>query len=136
MLEYILQTLFLISVLFVYMLSGSVVYSAVGEGYKSTPLRCFAVGVGLWVLLVIFSTVFFKVSLEYLWFGYVGLTLLGLFNLPTKDQEETLDKRFFYQVLVSFMILLSCIYILSSRQNASLARVCYLWERSVFITRK
>ncbi|HAG52566.1 MAG TPA: hypothetical protein DCL21_02150, partial [Alphaproteobacteria bacterium] len=113
MLEYILQTIFLISVLFVYMLAGSVVYSAVGEGYKSTPLRCFAVGVGLWVLLVVFSTMFFKVSIEYLWFSYFGLTLLGLLNLPSKDQEETLDKRFFYQVLVSFCILLPVFIFLS-----------------------
>ena len=37
--------------LFVYLLSGSAVYSFIGEGYKASPLRCFAVGVSIWVLL-------------------------------------------------------------------------------------
>jgi hypothetical protein len=106
MLEYILQTIFLFSVLFVYMLFGSVVYSAVGEGYKATPLRCFAVGVASWILIVVVSSVLFSVNLEYLWWFFVVLTVSSLFLLPKKDQEETLDKRFFLQVFYSFLILL------------------------------
>ena len=106
MFEYVLQTVFLLGVLFVYMLSGSVVYSAIGEGYKATPLRCFSVGVGLWVLLVILSTIFLPINLEMLWWGYVVLTLAGLFFLPKQDQNETLDKIFFYQVIVSFVLLI------------------------------
>ncbi len=106
MLEYVSQTIFLFSVLFVYMLCGSVFYSAVGEGYKATPLRCFAVGVGLWILLVILSTVLFSAKLEHLWWLFVAGTLGALFFLPKKDQEETLQKEFFLQVLTSFAILL------------------------------
>lgn len=106
MLEYILQTIFLFSILFVYMLFGSVVYSAVGEGYKATPLRCFAVGVASWILIVIVSSVLFNINLEYLWWFFVALTVASLFLLQKKDQEETLDKKFFLQVFYSFLILL------------------------------
>lgn len=113
MLEYTMQTIFLFSVLFVYMLNGSIVYSATGEGYKATPLRCFAIGVAGWVLLVLLSSVFFTIKLEILWWGYVVLTLVSLFLLPKKDQTETFDKEFFLQVLTSFIILLPVFIFLS-----------------------
>lgn len=112
MLEYILQIIFLFGVLFVYMLSGSVVYSAAGEGYKSTPLRCFAVGVGLWILLVVLSSAIFAINLQYLWWFYLIATFVGLFALPKKDQEETLDKQFYLQVLASFVIVLPILFLL------------------------
>jgi hypothetical protein len=119
--EYIAQTIFLFAVLFVYLLSGSVVYSFVGEGYKATPLRCFAVGVGLWVLLVVLSTVFLPVSILTLWWIYVGLTAFFLFTLPKSDQKETLSWAFFGQVLVSVLILLPVFYFLQNDQM-------HLWQ--------
>lgn len=119
--EYIAQTIFLFAVLFVYLLSGSVVYSFVGEGYKATPLRCFAVGVGLWVLLVVLSTVFMPVNLLTLWWVYVGLTAFFLFTLPKTDQKETLSWAFFGQVAASFAIILPVFYFLENDQM-------HLWQ--------
>lgn len=114
MLEYITQTIFLFVVLFTYLLSGSVVYSLVGEGYKATPLRCFSVGVAFWVLIVILSTALFPVGISTLWWVYVFLVVFFLFTLPKNDQKETLNGVFFYQILTSVVILLPVFYFLKS----------------------
>ncbi|MCP4356319.1 MAG: hypothetical protein GY793_12000 [Proteobacteria bacterium] len=107
MIEYILQLLSLLCVLLVYVVSGSVIYAKTGERYKSTPLRSFAVGAGFWVFLVVLFTVFFEnVSLKYLWSAYIALTIVGGLSLSKKDVTLACSREFFYQIFVSFLILI------------------------------
>jgi hypothetical protein len=114
MVEFIFQTIFLFVSIFIYLLNGNVVYSYIGEGYKATPLRCFAVGVGCWIAIALLGNIIFNLNISTCWWLYILISIISLFNLPKSELKQTTSLIFYYQAIVSIILLLPIFYFLST----------------------